>query len=180
MSPDCATILQLSTLPRPLIASDITCPPSKVSPFCRSALAGSAFGSNRRSKVIRVYSCFESEECDEVEVIAAAPVSATSQLCCAFGLRLDSYLHDSALPLPAMVTVTFSHQGELATSVSSLFAESVAGLVAVGVSLVVVFGVVAAAIAPPAAEARMRAAITRNTFVLLRARRSGDLIAAAY
>jgi hypothetical protein len=76
-----------------------------------------------------------------------------------------------------MVTVTFSHHGELATSGSSLFAVSVAGLVAVGA--VVVVGVVAAAIAPPAAEARIRAAITRNTFVLLRARRSGDLIAAA-
>src|SRR5690242_5896158 len=153
MSPDCATMLQWSTLPRPLIASDITCPPSRVSPFCRSAFAGSAFGSNRRSNVIRVYSCFESEECDEVELNDAAPVSATSQVCGALGLRLDSYLHDSGLPLPAMVTVTFSHQGELATSVSSgsPFAASAVGLVALGV-VVVVFGVLTAAIAPPAAE----------------------------
>jgi len=77
-----------------------------------------------------------------------------------------------------MVTVTFSHQGWLATSVSSLFDVSVAGLVAVG-GVVVVFGVVTAATEAPAAEASIRAAITRNTIVLLRARRSDGIIAAA-
>src|SRR5690348_7988733 len=155
----------------------MTCPPSNVSPFCRSAFAGSAFGSNRRSNVILVYSCL-SEECSEAEVIAAAPVSATSQSCGASGLRLDSYLHDCALPLPAIVTVTFSHQGWLAMSVSlgSLFAVAVAGARALGA---VVFGVVTAATEAPAAEASMRAAITRNTIVLLRARRSDGIIAAA-
>jgi hypothetical protein len=39
--------------------------------------------------------------------------------------------------------------------------------------------VLAAAIEAPAAEASMRAVITRNTIVLLRARRSGGIIAAA-
>jgi hypothetical protein len=69
-----------------------------------------------------------------------------------------------------MVTVTFSHQGELDTNVS---------LAAPAVGEVVELGVLTAATAPPAAEARIKAAMTRNTFVLLRARRSGDLIAAA-
>jgi hypothetical protein len=67
-------------------------------------------------------------------------------------LRLDSKRHDCGLPSPEIVTVTFSHHGELGSNVTAELAV---------------------------AEANVRAAIARNTSCLLRARRSGRLIAAA-
>jgi hypothetical protein len=117
---------------------------------------------NRRSKVIRVISPFELES---LEVAKAAWVEAMSQSSPPPDFRLLWYKQDCGFPSPPSVTVTFSHQGALETSVS--------------VEEVVVEAVAVAAVAPAiAAEATNRAA-SLSTFKLLRARRSGDLIAAA-
>src|SRR5206468_9479822 len=76
----------------------------------------------------------------------------------------DSYRHDCALPLPARVTVTFSHHGELESSAPADGVFTAEAVVAA---------------ATPPAEMSAKAAIARNTALLLRARHSGDLIAAA-
>src|SRR5690349_18927573 len=154
MSPDASTILQLLTLPPSSIARAMTCLPSNLSPTWMASSAGAVPGLNRRSKVIFVISPFV------VDLALAASVSSTLH---AFppAAVLASYLQDWVLPSPAMVTVTFSHQG------------------AVDSASLPVGGGTEAAATGIADDMSSRGTIKRSTFKLLRHRRSGDPSAAA-
>src|SRR5438270_13927974 len=114
IEPDSETTLQVFTSPRGSIANAMTWPPSNVSPGCRSPASGCPPSLNRRSKVIRVYWSFAPGD-----VACAAWLPITSQDWAASGLRLDSKWQDCGLPSPEIVTVTFSHHGELGSNVTA-------------------------------------------------------------
>src|SRR4249919_2185824 len=107
--PEIATTWQCSTAPFPSIASAITWPPSSISPGLSEGVTAFTPGSNRRSKVMRVYWSFEPGEL--LVLVTDAPLSSTEQSFAFPAPRLDSYWQDRALPSSVTVTVTFSHQG---------------------------------------------------------------------